>query len=125
MTEQEIERCLERFAMGKATDIMNFDYVETLAYIRKLKSENAALKARLDKALPCKVGDIIYTVTFSLFDGYDDNDNLVSKCGYLLDETRVTEKNLYQACDLIHRGKAALTYEGAVEIYKKLQNNEN
>ena len=50
MTEQEIERCLERFAMGKACDVMNFDYAGTLAYLQRLKAENAALPERLDKA---------------------------------------------------------------------------
>lgn len=51
MTEQEIERCLERFAGGKACDVMNFDYAGTLAYIQKLKTENAALRERLGKAM--------------------------------------------------------------------------
>ena len=51
MNEQEIERCLERFTMGKTTDVMNFDYAGTLAYIQRLKSENAALRERLDKAV--------------------------------------------------------------------------
>lgn len=50
MTEQEIERCLERFTMGKACDVMNFDYAGTLAYLQRLKAENAALRERLDKA---------------------------------------------------------------------------
>lgn len=65
MTEQEIELCLERFTIGKATDVMNFDYAGTLTYIQRLKAENAALRARLDKAveLPCKVGDTIYEVS--------------------------------------------------------------
>lgn len=49
MTEQKIERCLERFTMGKATDVMNFDYAGTLAYIQRLKAENAALRERLEK----------------------------------------------------------------------------
>ena len=64
MTEQEIERCLERFTMGKTTDVMNFDYAETLAYIQRLKAENAALRERLDKAveLPCKIGDKFYVI---------------------------------------------------------------
>lgn len=50
MTEQEIERCLERFAMGKACDVMNFDYAGTLAYLQRLKAKNADLRERLDKA---------------------------------------------------------------------------
>lgn len=64
MNEQEIERCLERFTMGKATDVMNFDYAGTLAYIQRLKAENTALKERLKKAveLPCNVGDTVYEV---------------------------------------------------------------
>lgn len=51
MTEQEIERCLERFTMGKTTDVMNFDYAGTLAYIQQLKAENASLRERLKKAV--------------------------------------------------------------------------
>ena len=49
MTAEEIEHCLERFTMGKTTDVMNFDYAGTLAYIQRLKSENAALRERLEK----------------------------------------------------------------------------
>ena len=64
MTEQEIERCLERLATCKATDVMNFDYAGTLAYIKRLKAENAALRERLEKAveLPCRIGDTLYGV---------------------------------------------------------------
>lgn len=64
MTEQEIERCLERFATCKVTDVMNFDYAGTLAYIRRLKSENTALHERLGKAveLPFEVGSTIYSI---------------------------------------------------------------
>lgn len=66
MTEQEIERCLERLSTCKAADIMNFDYAGTLAYIQRLKSENAALRERLENAveLPCKVGDRFYIVEY-------------------------------------------------------------
>lgn len=64
MTEQEIERCLERFTIGKATDVMNFDYAGTLAYIQRLKAENAALRERLEKAveLPCEPGANLFTI---------------------------------------------------------------
>ena len=67
MTEQEIERCLERLSTCKAADIMNFDYAGTLAYIQRLKAENAAMRERLEKAveLPCKVGDKVYGVGFT------------------------------------------------------------
>lgn len=49
MTEQEIERCLERLATCKATDVMNFDYAGTLAYIKRLKAENASLINEADE----------------------------------------------------------------------------
>lgn len=51
MTEQEVELCLERLATCKTTDVMNFDYAGTLAYIERLKAENAALRERLEKAV--------------------------------------------------------------------------
>lgn len=47
MTAEEIEHCLERFTMGKTTDVMNFDYAGTLAYIKRLKAENTDLHERL------------------------------------------------------------------------------
>lgn len=50
MTEQEIERCLKRFTIGKATDVMNFDYAGTFAYIQRLKAKNAELKSSLTHA---------------------------------------------------------------------------
>ena len=55
MTEQEIERCLGRFTIGKATDVTNFDYSGTLAYLQRLKAENASLRERLERSieLPC------------------------------------------------------------------------
>lgn len=64
MTEQEIERCLERLSTCKAADIMNFDYAGTLAYIQRLKAENAELRERLGNAveLPLKVGSTVYII---------------------------------------------------------------
>ena len=49
MTAEEIEHCLERFTMGKTTDVMNFDYAGTLAYIQRLKAENAELRDEADE----------------------------------------------------------------------------
>lgn len=59
MTEQEIERCLERLSSCKTTDVINFDYAGTHAYIKRLQEENAALRERF---LPCKVGDYVYDI---------------------------------------------------------------
>ena len=77
MTEQEIERCLERLSMGKTADVMNFSYADTLAYLQRLKAENAALRERLSRAveLPCKVGDKVYGVGFTdCEDGHTTNE---------------------------------------------------
>lgn len=61
-SEERIELCLKRLSMGKASDVVNFSYADTLAYIERLKAENTELRARLEKAveLPCKVGDTVY-----------------------------------------------------------------
>lgn len=50
MSDDDIERCLERLSTCKATDVMNFDYSGTLAYIKRLKAENADLHERLKEA---------------------------------------------------------------------------
>lgn len=75
MNEQEIERCLERFTMGKATDVMNFDYAETLAYIQRIKAENVALRERLDKAITpeFKIYEDVYFIDYVDEKGYSDH----------------------------------------------------
>lgn len=85
MTEQEIERCLERLSTCKAADIMNFDYAGTLAYIQRLKAENATLRERLEKAveLPCKLYDKVWDKNRSEFE---------------ILEIRVTGTNFYIYC---------------------------
>lgn len=99
MTEQEIERCLERFTIGKATDVMNFDYAGTLAYIQRLKSENAALHARLGKFddLHIHMGEKVYIIA-------DDNE-IIERfiCGVHILSTEIifvttTQKN-YKPCN--------------------------
>ena len=86
MTEQEIEFCLERLATCKTTDIMNFDYAGTLAYIQRLKAENAALRERLEKAveLKVKVGDKIYCI-------HGMSDPIIIE--WQVDEIRITDHN--------------------------------
>ena len=85
MTEQEIERCLERLSTCKAADIMNFDYAGTLAYIQSLKSENAALRARIDKFddLHIHMGEAIYIIT--------DNNEIIERfiCGIHILSTEI------------------------------------
>lgn len=70
MTEQEIERCLERFTMGKVTDVMNFDYAGTLAYLQRLKAENAALRERLGKSPDFEVYQDVFIIDYLDARGY-------------------------------------------------------
>lgn len=52
MTAEEIEHCLERFTMGKTTDVMNFDYAGTLVYIYKgsKPKTNSRRRRKMNKA---------------------------------------------------------------------------
>lgn len=62
--EENIELCLKRLSECKTSDVQNFSYADVLAYIERLKAENAELRKRLEKAveLPCKIGDEVYEV---------------------------------------------------------------
>ena len=115
MTEQEIERCLERLSTCKATDVMNFDYAGTLAYIQRLKAENAALREQISKMImpPCTLGDTLHVISFYFGDGYDDAGNAVHKIGWQITETKVDEKNFYKMCDLVRNKKAFFSREAA------------
>lgn len=115
MTEQEIERCLERFTIGKATDVMNFDYSGTLAYIQRLKAENAALREQISKMImpPCTLGDTLYITSFCFGDGYDEAGNATHTCGWQISEAKVDEKNFYKMCDLVRKGIAFFSREAA------------
>ena len=93
--------------------------------IADLKAENAALRERLDRAveLPCKVGDILYTVTITFSDSYE-GDIIVRRNGISLSETVVTEKNIWRMCELVRIGKAFFSKEEAIARLKELQGGE-
>ena len=121
MTEQEIERCLERFTIGKATDVMNFDYAGTLAYIQRLKAENAALRKQISEMImpPCTLGDTLYIVACTFGDGYVE-DEIVHQSGFSVVKSVVTEKNFYRMCDLVRNGKAFFSREAAEKELEEL-----
>lgn len=127
MTEQEIERCLERFATCKATDVMNFDYTGTLEYIRRIKFENERLEAENKRMLnqiahmvtpPCELGDILYMPLIAFQDGYDDDGNAIHKLVAEVKEITVERQNFYQMCDRIERNRVFFSEE---EANKNLQ----
>ena len=127
MTEQEIERCLERLSSCKATDVMNFDYAGTLAYIQQLKAENAALRKQISEMVmpPCTLGDTLYLVSFCFGDGYDEAGNATHTSGWQITETKVDEKNFYKMCDLVRNGKAFFSREAAETRLAELKEGRN
>lgn len=76
--------------------------------ISRMKSENAALRERLSRAVefPCKVGDIIYIITFGYNGKHVTPDNLADCWSYGMEEVEVTEDNLFIMCSHFKDGSA-------------------
>ena len=66
--EERIELCLKRLSMGKTSDVQNFSYADTLAYIERLKAENAELRKKLSRAVELPRTEI---------SPYDSNDTML------------------------------------------------
>lgn len=73
-----------------------------------LQSENAALRERLEKSiiLPCKVGDIIYIITFGYNGKHVTPNNFADCWSYGMEEVEVTEENLFIMCSHFRDGSA-------------------
>lgn len=73
-----------------------------------LVEENAALRERLDKSiiLPCKVGDIIYIITFGYNGKHVTPNNFADCWSYGMEEVEVTEENLFIMCSHFRDGSA-------------------
>lgn len=84
--------------------------------IKRLESENAALRERLEKAaeLPVKIGDTVYCV--------DDED-----CHYVVETTTVTQENFYLLCSRIkgNPSDAFLSREAAEALLKELNGGKD
>lgn len=111
MTEQEIERCLERFTIGKATDVMNFDYAGTLAYIQRLKAENAALRERLN-------------ITKMALE-YACLETLQSNEQYLEELKEKVNKYIKQSEDVVYGQKNGVTFRFAEARLAELKGERN
>lgn len=121
MTEQEIERCLKRLSMGKTSDVMNFSYADTLAYLQRLKAENAELRNQISEMVmpPCTLGETLYIVACTFGDGYVE-DEIVHQSGFSVVKSIVTEKNFYRMCDLVRNGEAFFSQEAAERELEEL-----
>ena len=95
------------------------------AQCKQLEAENAELKERLEKVVepPCKIGDILYTVTIVFSDCWV-GDTILRRNGFSISETEVTEKNIWSLCDLIRRGMAFFSKEAAEARLKELKGGE-
>lgn len=73
-----------------------------------LAEENTALRERLDKSiiLPCKVGDIIYIITFGYNGKHVTPNNFADCWSYGMKEVEVTEENLFIMCSHFRDGSA-------------------
>lgn len=91
--------------------------------IKRLEAENAALRERLDKAiiLPCKVGDIIYIITFGYNGKRVTPDNFADCWSYGMKEVEVTEDNLFIMCSHFRDGSAFFDREAAEARLKELK----
>ena len=76
--------------------------------IEMLEAENVSLRERLDRAiiLPCKVGDIIYIITFGYNGKRVTPDNFADCWSYGMEEVEVTEDNLFIMCSHFRDGSA-------------------
>lgn len=73
-----------------------------------LQNENATLRERMDKSiiLPCKVGDIIYIITFGYNGKHVTPNNFADCWSYGMEEVEVTEENLFIMCSHFRDGSA-------------------
>ena len=122
MTNEEwIELCLKRLSMGKTSDVMNFSYADTLAYLQRLKAENAELRNQISEMVmpPCTLGETLYIVACTFGDGYVE-DEIVHQSGFSVVKSIVTEKNFYRMCDLVRNGEAFFSQEAAERELEEL-----
>lgn len=109
MTEQEIELCLERLATCKTTDVMNFDYVGTLAYIKRLKSENVALRNEADEnaALRERLNITKMALEYACLETLQSNEQ------YLEELEEKVNKYIKQSEDVVYGQKNGVTFRFA------------
>lgn len=119
--KQNIIEALDEFCDDFADEM--WEVAEEIITLRK---ENAALRERLDRVViaPCKIGDILYTVTIVFSDGWV-GDTILRRNGFSISETEVTEKNIWSICDLIRRGMAFFSKEAAETALKGLQGGKS
>ena len=101
--KQNMIQVLEEFVACYADEMW-----QIVSEVIKLREENAALRERLDKSiiLPCKVGDIIYIITFGYNGKHVTPNNFADCWSYGMKEVEVTEENLFIMCSHFRDGSA-------------------
>ena len=101
--KQNMIQVLEEFVACYADEMW-----QIVSEVIKLREENAALRERLDKSiiLPCKVGDIIYIITFGYNGKHATPNNFADCWSYGMKEVEVTEENLFIMCSHFRDGSA-------------------
>lgn len=111
-SEERIELCLKRLSMGKTSDVVNFSYADTLAYIERLKAENAELRKKLEKAT-----ELAYT--------YRTQDDTLScsSCPFDSIFDRCKERGLYEDCS--KRWKEELLQQAERDLAEERKDENN
>ena len=101
--KQNMIQVLEEFVACYADEMW-----QIVSEVIKLREENAALRERLDKSiiLPCKVGDIIYIITFGYNGKHVTPNNFADCWSYGMEEVEVPEENLFIMCSHFRDGSA-------------------
>lgn len=79
MTDEQIENVLERIGNSRCSDITNFDYLEALDYINRLKDENERLSVAL-KLAQTRANDAEEKLRANLEKAYEHSEQECNRC---------------------------------------------
>lgn len=108
MTDEEVAKLISTIELKSMFYGADEMWGKALQLIGELQAENATLRERLDKSiiLPCKVGDIIYIITFGYNGKHVTPNNFADCWSYGMKEVEVTEENLFIMCSHFRDGSA-------------------
>lgn len=122
MTDENMRKKIAIAAAHSYDDWVEEDYAKRIQKIDFDKLADALIATGV-QILPCKVGDIVYTVSFGFADGYDKNGKWYNTSTVGIYETKIDEKNIYRMCDSISIGWTFLTREEAEAWKSAIENS--